>query len=253
MLWYKAWRDTRWRFLIGLGILTATVLANVLGYPSVHSLLRVALVAGADGPLAREISWVTQVSSNFRGFIWVQLVRQNLPYLWIVFAVLLGAEGPFSRRSGRIFTLSLPVSRRHVCTVRAATDLAELGALALIPLLLIPLAAPIVGYTYALADALVHGIQILSGGAVFYCLALWLAAIFGDRWRPIVITLAAAVAASLFANFIPALAPFSPATVMVGENYFRTGIPAWAGMSIWLAVSAVVLYAAVRSIDARDF
>jgi hypothetical protein len=253
MLWYKAWRDTRWKFLIGLGILTGTMLANVLGYPSLHGLLEVSLLPGPSGPLAREINWVTQVSSSFRGFVWVQLIRQNLPYLWIVFAVLLGAEGPLSRRSGAIFTLSLPVSRRRVCAVRAATDLAELGVLAFIPLLLIPLGAPLVGYTYALADALVHGIQILTGGAVFYCLALWLATIFNDRWRAIVITLATAVAANLCTILVPALAPFSPATVMTGEEYFRTGVPAWAGMCIWLAVSAAVLYAAVRSIESRDF
>jgi hypothetical protein len=253
MLWYKSWRDTRWRFLIGLGILTGTVLANVLAYPTVHSLPEAALPAGLSGQLVREINWVTQVSSSFRGYIWVQLVRQNVFYLWIVFAGLLGAEGPFSQRTGALFTLSLPVSRRRVCAVRAATDLAELGVLALVPMLLIPLAAPLVGYTYALADALVHGIQMFFGGTIFYCLALWLATIFGDRWRPIVITLAAAVLANLCANFIPALAPFSPATVMIGESYFRTGMPAWAGMCIWLGVSAAVLYAAVRSIEVRDF
>src|ERR1700734_1525683 len=117
MLWYKAWRDTRWRFLIGLGILTGTVLANVLAYPSVHNLQGVSLPAGLSGELVHEIDWVTQLSSSFRGFVWVQLVRQNLPYLWIVFAVLLGAQGPLPRGTGAIFTLSLPVSRRRLCAV----------------------------------------------------------------------------------------------------------------------------------------
>jgi hypothetical protein len=253
MLWYKAWRDTRWRFLIGLGILTGTALANVLAYPSVRGLLAVGLLVGPDNLLSHEINWVAQVSSSFRGYVWVQLVRQNLFYLWTIFAVLLGAEGPFSQRTGAIFTLSLPVSRRRVCAVRAATDLGELCLLALIPMLLIPLAAPAVGYTYGLADALVHGIQILAGGAVFYCLAVWLATIFDDRWRPIIITLAVAVVANLCANYIAAAAPFSPATVMEGESYFRTGLPAWAGICIWPCVSAAMLYAAVRSIEARDF
>jgi hypothetical protein len=253
MLWYKAWRDTRWRFLIDLGILTGVTLANVLAYPSVRGLLEAGLVAGPSDLLAHEINWVAQVSSSFRGYVWVQLVRQNLFYLWTIFAVLLGAEGPFSQRTGAIFTLSLPVSRRRVCAVRAATDLGELCLLALIPMLLIPLAAPAVGYTYAFTDSLVHGVQILIGGAVFYCLALLLATIFDDRWRPIIITLAVAVVGNLCANFIAAAAPFNPASIMVGENYFRTGMPAWAGICIWPGVSAAMLYAAVRSIEARDF
>jgi len=253
MLWYKVWRDTRWRFLIGLGILTGTALANVLAYPSVHGLLAVGLVVDPDDLLAHEINWVAQVSSSFRGYVWVQLVRQNLFYLWTIFAVLLGAEGPFSQRTGAIFTLSLPVSRRRVFAVRAATDLGELCVLALVPMLLIPLAAPAVGHTYALADSLVHGFQILMGGAVFYCLALLLATIFEDRWRPIIITLAVAVVGNLCANFFAAGAPFNPATVMVGEGYFRTGMPAWAGISIWPVVSAAMLYAAMRFIETRDF
>ena len=63
------------------------------------------------------------------------------------------------------------MSRRRVYAVRAATDLAELFLLALIPMLLITLAAPAIGHSYALADALVHGIGIFVGGTVFYCLA----------------------------------------------------------------------------------
>jgi hypothetical protein len=115
------------------------------------------------------------------------------------------------------------------------------------------LAAPAVGYTYALVDSLVHGFQMLMGGAVFYSLALLLATIFEDRWRPIIITLAVAVAGNLCANFFAAGAPFNPATVMVGESYFRTGIPAWAGICIWPWVSAAMLYAAMRSNETRDF
>jgi len=253
MLWYTAWRDTRWRFLIGLGILSGIALANTLAYPHWQGLLGGALVAGPGDQPAREINSIAQVSSSFRGYVWVQLVRVNLSYLWVVFAVLLGATGSFSQRSGAIFTLSLPVSRRRVCAVRAATELAELCVLGLAPMLLVPLAAPVVGYSYPLADALVYGIQILSGGAIFYCLSLWLATIFDDRWRPIMITLAVAVIGNLCTNLIAALAPFSPATVMEGESYFRTGVPAWAGICVWLVVSAAVLYAAVRSTEVRDF
>jgi hypothetical protein len=253
MLWHTAWRDTRWRFLIGLAILSSIALANTLAYPYWQGVMASTLVAGSDARVAHEINSLAQVASTFRGYVWVQLVRVNLSYLFIVFAVLLGATGPFSQRPGAIFTLSLPISRRRVCAVRVATDLAELCGLGLIPMLLVPLAAPAIGYTYPLADALVQGIQILSGGAVFYCLSLWLATLFDDRWRPIIIPLAVAVLGGLCTNLIPTLAPFSPATLMEGESYFRTGVPAWAGICVWLTVSAAVLYATLRSVETRDF
>jgi hypothetical protein len=252
MLWYKAWIDTRWRFLIGLGLLVCVALGNALAYSSADAYLVSALAAGPQGLLADEINRTGQLMNTFRGFIWVQVIRQNLCGLWMIFAVLLGAESLLSRRKGAIFTLALPVSRRHLFSVRAATDLAELFLLALIPLLLIPLTAPAVGHTYKLADALVHGLSIFAGGIVFYGLARLLAAVFDERWKPIVITLAAALLAELCNNFIPAVVPFNPAGVMDGERYFRTGTPAWAGLFIWTGIAMALLYGAVRSTEKRD-
>jgi ABC-2 type transport system permease protein len=252
MLWYKAWRDTRWRFLIGLGLLICTALICVLVYPSMRGQFGLVLAAGRTGLLADQINRVTRLSGTFRGYIWVQFISQNLFNLWTVFAVLLGAEAPFSRR-GAVFTLSLPVSRRRLCAVRMATDLAELGLLALIPMLLIVLLAPAIGQTYTLGDALVHGMHMLAGGAVFYCLALLLSTVFDDRWRPIVITLAVAVIIVHCKVLIPGLAPFSPAGVIDGERYFQTGTPSWAGLFTWLCVSAGILYGSVRSVELRDF
>ena len=174
MLWHTAWRDTRWRFLIGLAILSSIAVANILGYPYWQGVVA-STAAGSNARVAAEINSIAQVASTFRGYVWVQLVHVNLTYIFIIFAVLLGATGPFSQRPGAIFTLSLPISRRRVCAVRIATDLSELCVLGLVPMLLVPLVAPTIGYTYPLADALIQGIQILSGGAVFYGLSLWLA------------------------------------------------------------------------------
>jgi hypothetical protein len=252
MLWYKAWIDTRWRFSIGLVLLICTVLANAFAYSSVDGYV-VALAAGPPGPLADKISSIAQLSNTFRGFIWGQVIRQNLCGLWIIFAVLLGADGLLSRRKGAIFTLALPVSRRRLFGVRSATDLAELFVLAVIPLSLIPPAASAVGQTYGVADALVHGISIFLGGAVFYGVARLLATVFGDRWRPIVITLALAILVDLCKEFIPVPSPLNPGSIMDGERYFRTGAPAWAGLLIWPGISMALLYAAARSTEKRDF
>jgi hypothetical protein len=40
---------------------------------------------------------------------------------------------------------------------------------------------------------------------------------------------------------------------MAGDTYFRTGTPAWAALSAWLACSAAMLYLAVRNVVARDY
>jgi len=254
MLWYKAWLDTRWRFLIALVLLLCTALGNALTYPTVQGILEEASRNGSpNGPLASEINLAVQLSSSFRGYVWDQVVHHNMYYLWTLFAVLLAADGALSQRTGALFTLSLPVSRRRLCAVRAAADLLELGLLALLPLLAVTLTAPAVGHSYALADALIHAIHMLIGGTFFYCLTLLLAAVFEDRWRPILLALALAIFSGVSTEFMPALAAFSPVGVMTGESYFHTGAPAWTGLLIWPAVAASLFFCAVRRIEDRDY
>jgi hypothetical protein len=253
MLWHKAWIDTRWRFLIGLALLICIVFGNALAYSSVDGFLAGALAADPKSPFADKIGSIAQLSSSFPGFIWIQVISQNLCGLWIIFAVLLGADGLLPRRKGAIFTLALPVSRRRLFSVRAATDLAELFLLALIPMLLIPLSARAVEQSYGLADAMVYGLSLFLGGAVFYALARLLAVIFDDRWRSITITLALAFLVELCKAFIPIPGPLNPGVVMDGESYFRTGTPAWAGLFIWVGITVALLYAAVRSAEKRDY
>jgi ABC-2 type transport system permease protein len=253
MLWYKAWLDTRWRFLIGLGLLTVVALANVLSYPYVQGVMELALKAGSSSPVAHEIDRAAQLSSSFRGYVWAQVVHENLIFLWALFAVLLGADGPFSQRSGAVFTLSLPVSRRRLFTVRAATDLAELLLLALVPMLLIPLMAPVVGQSYAPADALVYSVAVFLGGAVFYCMTLLMSTLFEDRWKSIVLALAIVVVVQVCKDLLPAVTSFTPAGAMDGESYFRTGTLAWTGIAIWVAAAVALFHAAMRFIDARDY
>lgn len=254
MLWYKAWLDTRWRFLIGLALLVCTAVANALTYPLAQTMIaEAARNSGADGLLAGELDWSYQLAGTFRGYIWAQFVHENLYYLWTLFAVLLAADGPLSQRSGAIFTLSLPVSRRRLCAVRAGTHLGELALLSLLPLLAISLAAPLIGHSYPLADALVFAIHMWIGGTFFYCLTLLLAAFFEDRWRPILITLAVVVGAGVGNEFTPLLAKLGPARVMTGHSYFFSATPAWTGLFILLTAAALLLHFALRSIENRDF
>jgi hypothetical protein len=254
MLWYKAWLDTRWRFLVGLALLVCTAVANALTYPLAQAIIAEAVRnSSTNGPLAGELDWSYQLAGTFRGYVWAQFVHENLYYLWTLFAVLLAADGPLSQRTGAIFTLSLPVSRRRLCAVRAGADLGELALLSLLPLLAISLAAPLVGHSYPLADALMHGFHMWAGGTFFYCLTLLLAAFFEDRWRPILITLAVVVGVGVGREFMPLLVAFGPAGVMTGQSYFLSATPAWAGLVIWPMAAALLFHFAVRSVESRDF
>ena len=147
MLWYKAWRDTRWRFLIGLVILSGTALGCVFAYPSVKGMLGVVIYGGPGDLVTQETKWMAELSANL---LPATFGRSSSGTTCMVFGLCsapccLAQRECFPAAPAQPFTLSLPVSRRRLCAVRVATDLAELLLLALVPMLLVTIAAPAIG------------------------------------------------------------------------------------------------------------
>jgi ABC-type transport system involved in multi-copper enzyme maturation permease subunit len=255
MLWHKSWLETRWRFAIGLVLLVLSVCSSVFTYPQAARLLSSVSVPDLPGALGERVRDTVALSRSYRGYVWSGPIRQNLLQMWALFAVLLGTGGLLAHHTGGgvLFTLSLPVSRTRVLMVRAATGLAELFVLALVPLLLLPLLSPAVGQSYRVSDALVHGACLFVAGTVLFTLALLLSTIFSGVWQPLLIVLAVAVMLGLADVALRDLIPFGLFRVMSGEDYFRgRGVP-WLGLLLTAAASAALLYAAVVNYARQNF
>jgi len=252
MLAYKTWLDTRWRFLIGFGLLAIIAFGTPFGYATVvQKLMPLAEKIEGTDSMSRIIKEAAELQRTFRGFVWAQWVSQNLSQLWTLFATLLGSGGLLSQASGgpAQFILALPVSRNEVLWTRVAMCLAELLALALLPFLLIPLCALAVGQSYSVADALVHGACMFTAGSVFFALAIFLSTLFADIWRPLLIACTAAVVLAA-AEQVVGIGLFE---VMRGESYFRAGVVPWAGLLTSVTVSAALLYGATTNFARQDF
>ena len=251
MLWHKSWLETRWRFLIGLGLLFCSASVMVFSYPQVLKLMPL-VPTNVGGALGEKIRESAELAQTFRGFVWSSWFRENDRQLVTLFAILLGTATLLWPSGGALFTLSLPVSRQRLLAVRAATGLAELFVLALLPTLLIPLLAPAIGQSYGVGAALVHGACLFIVAAVFFNFAFLLSTIFSDPWRPLLIAVAAAIALALVGRFIPftALNLFG---VMSAESYFRHGTVPWVGLLAAGAIAAALYYAAVANLVRRDF
>jgi hypothetical protein len=175
--------------------------------------------------------------------------------LWALFAVLLGTGGLLAQASGggALFTLSLPVSRRWLLWVRAATALAELAILAMVPALLLPVLSPAVGEAYSVTDAVVYGVCMFVAGSTLFSLTFLLSTVFSDVWRPPLIVLCFAALVSLVRQIAGGPSSASLLGVMTAETYFRgNGLP-WVGLLLTTAASAALLYAASLNIARRDF
>jgi hypothetical protein len=255
MLWYKSWRETRLRFLIGLALLGCSAGWTVLMYPRVAALIPLASAIDTGGELGRRVKEAIDLAREYRGYIWSQVFRQNVIQMWTVFAVLLGTGGLLSRSSGaaNIYTLSLPVSRTRVLGVRAATGLVELLALAVVPSVIIPLLSPAIGEHYRIADALVHAAVLFVAGGVFFSGAFLLSTVFNDFWTPLLTTLAVAAVLAFAEQTIRDSSRFGVFGMMTGELYFRSGTLPWAGLLASVAASAAMLYAATINVARQDF
>jgi hypothetical protein len=251
MLWYKSWLETRWRFLIGLGMLLCSAAVTVLTYPEVIKLLPM-VPANLSGPLGERIREAAELARSYRGYIWSSWFRQNLSQWTTLFAILLGTAALLVQSGGDLFTLSLPVSRTRLLGVRAATGLVELFAIALIPSLLIPILSPAIRESYGIGSTLMYGACVFVAASIFFSIALLLSTVFSDAWRPLLITFAIALGLGLIDQILRNPS-FSVYGVMSAETYFRNGRVPWLGLLGAAAASTALFYAAVVNIQRRDF
>ena len=257
MLWHKAWLETRWRFISALLILTMLAGGTVYDYIATKRLLP-QLNATASTPateatgIAQAVREAVEIQSTFRGFIWYQAFRQNMTQMGVFFAILLGCGGLLSESSkgSALFTLSLPVTRRRLLGVRTGAGLAQWFAVAMVAPLSISILAPSIGQHFGIVDALAHGLCVFFVGAVFFSLASFLSALFGDIWRPLLIAIGIACLAAIVSFTAPQLSIFS---VMNGESYFKTGTLPWAGFLTSAVLATALLYSAAETLERRDF
>jgi ABC-type transport system involved in multi-copper enzyme maturation permease subunit len=253
MLWHKAWIDTRWRCLIGLAVLLLSAMGTVFGYQLVSSKALDISSPQGSGMVAAAIREALELSRTFKGYVWLNAFSQNLSQLATLFAILLGAGALRSEAPGTLYTLSLPFSRRALMTTRAATGLAELLAMTMVSALAIAVLAPAIGERYPVVDALVHGVCLFAGTAVFFSLTFLLSTWFPDPWRPPIIACGIAVVIAMIETLFSGVAPLGIYHVIHGESYFRgNGIP-WLGLLVVVALSAVLLRLAIATIERQDF
>ena len=251
MLWYKAWTETRWWFLIGLVILVCSAAFTVHSYERALTLLPNVPRADFGEAVNRRIAEMVALAQTFPGYVWSQWFLGQFPQTWSLLAAALGAGGLVSlvKRGGALFLLSLPISRTDWFRTRVLTGLTELFVLALVPSLAIPLFSALNGHTFGVGAALVHALCFFLAGSIYFSLAVLLATVFTDMWRPFLIVFGL----SLVDQALKELGPISLFRVMGAESYFRgQGLP-WIGLLVTVSLSLLLLRQALSNLQQRDF
>ncbi len=237
MLWYKAWLETRSRFLISLCGMVA--LSSYYVYNE------------AQGVKFAHAGWYYRALHVGNGLI---------AAMWVAAIMFLMMGGLLRERAvgTASFTLTLPVSRMRLMRVRILLGLLQAVVLAVVPWAAMFVVSNTFGMRTAISQAVFHVILLAGGGTIFFAVALLVSSLIEGEY-----TAPAVSFGILFADVIAfgnkTFKAYSPWNFMVGTEYFDRTSELLVGSIPWLHVLANVLVAAlltgisVRAIQRKEF
>ena len=230
MLWYKAWLETRIRLLIGLGWFGVLMLSMHL----------IGNTAGPGGP------------TSAAGFTFMAMTQ-----MVVISSILAGTgiatQAPFQEIKGlqgsTIFTLSMPVTRFRLLTVRSILGWLEMAGLIGAFCFLNWLGVPWLRATGI--EMFEYAATLIACSSTLYFITVLLAT-FLDEWR-----LQGSFIAFAALWWVPSHTPLpAPADIFRamgdGSPLVAHAIP-WATMAFSLALSAVLFFAALKVAQTREY
>jgi ABC-type transport system involved in multi-copper enzyme maturation permease subunit len=152
MLWYKAWRESRSRFLLVAGVVAMYCLSALVNARTAF-----------PPPEAPRLP--------YSAFVWGEFYAPFRAVAFSFIALVLGLGGLQRERGAGTapFTLALPVVRGQIVATRALVGLAELIGVALIPVLLVPGLSPMLAHqSYPAWQSVRYAALFLSWGVVWF-------------------------------------------------------------------------------------
>jgi ABC-2 type transport system permease protein len=238
MLWYKAWLETRSRFLISL--IGMVVLCSVLVFHGDRNV-------------------IYDVKPDYYNYVF--FVSNSILVMMWVLAVTLTMMGGLLREKAigsSAFTLALPVSRTRLMMVRIATGLIQAVALAVLPWIAIFSVGSIFGKTHSISQAAFYLVLLLGGGVLFFAIAVLVSSLISGEYTAPVVSFGAVIVIAVGLS-TAALRPYSPWTFMTGSGYLNRQtnlltwpIP-WFQTAIYILLAVLLLAISLRLTQRHEF
>jgi ABC-2 type transport system permease protein len=238
MLWYKAWLETRSRFLICLIGITA-----LCSFAVYHGDRQALSYTGLD--------YYRYVLLN---------VHAMLCESWVLAVTLLMMGGLVREKAigSSSFTLALPVSRRRLMAVRIGMGLLQAFALAIVPSGAMFLIGSVFGKTRSVTQAAFCLALLLGGGLLFLALALLISSLVEGEYTAPVVSFGILIAiATLFGD--RSLRIYSPLAFITGFEYrdrhtwLLVGPIPWLHIAAYLLLAAALIIASVKVIERGQY
>ena len=229
MLWYKAWRESQGIFLMSAAAVSLLCLAFAL------------LHKEASGGISNE-------PLTYAVYIWKIVYRGYLREVFVILVLLLGMGGLMRERDTGTagFTVTLPVSRRRLVLVRAATGLLEVLGLALLPAVLIPGLSAVAGESYPYPQARQFALLWAAGGSFIFMIGFLSSCIFTGPYTPPIVGFLALMVYSLLSDLpVPERYSLDVHDLMsgTGRPWFELSTARLIGPVPWIPAAVFVLIA----------
>lgn len=232
MLWYKAWRESRVRFLTSALVLIGICAAVVLLQQSFRAQLHT-----RETPL-----------NTYAGYIYLRIYGGFARGTFLLLALVLGLSGLQRERAHGTagFTLALPVGRSRHVAVRAAVGVLQVAALSLLPLILVPGLSPVAGESYPWRQSLQFSLLWVVVGSTVFAAAFLASTIFANEYSALAVSLVAFLMYPLATHLSPLNQyPANIHYIMngIGMPYFDPHTDLLIGPLPWTILSAAAMVA----------
>lgn len=235
MLWYKAWLETRSRFLTCLATLT----------------IFCAVFVGHAQTLLRP-EW----TADYNRLLFVS--QQYIVIVWVLAVVLLGMGGIVREKATGTssLALSLPVSRNRLLLSRVGLGFFQAIALGIVPWTTIFLISSIARMPILFSQVAFYVALLIAGGLAYFSMAILVSSLIeGEYTAPAIAFGVVLISAIVFDAW---LRPFSLWRLVSGDycidrqTYLLSHFP-WRGTLASISAAVLMLLASMRIIQIREF
>jgi ABC-type transport system involved in multi-copper enzyme maturation permease subunit len=251
MLWLKAWRESRVRFL-----LTALTLSTLCAFAVLFE------------PYIRQHQLPIPIhmrNGAYTEYIYNLIFAGTAKGIFALLVIFLGLGGLQRERAHNTagFTLALPVSRFRVIGAQIVVGIVELATLALVPAILIPEFSTFMHRSYPFPVALHFSILWFFGGSIIFALSFLLSvAVSGEYTAPVVCYLVLVIhtfvaawhpLASYRLNLMWIMGEFQTMSWDSAHDLLQPPSLSWPRMSLMALIAFLLFSAAVRITHRQDF
>ena len=239
MLWYKAWLETRARFLTLLTTVTAVC---------------VFFIYHAQGDIIP--GW--RQERDFDRLLFVN--QQILVFLWIFSVVLLGMGGIVREKAigTSSLTLALPVSRARLVGFRIGLAIIEAIALGVVPWTAVFIVSSLAGMRILITQVALYLLLLIGGGLVYLAVAVLVSSLVSGEYTAPSVAFGAILLPTILSDaYLPlwlnnrrlVTGAFSVDTI----TFLVSGHLPWLGILASLFAAWLLLWASIIVVQRREF